>query len=97
MYTNMVDTAYAHLEYGSIPDSVRVGAWVAIDSVIGRVGNTGYTYPPGGGHHLHFEVRYVNATGSCSGKVCWLQGERLTGAEIEPCCFYYNPALLVPY
>jgi len=97
MYSNMVETAYAHLQYGSIPDSVRAGAWVLWNQMIGRVGSTGMSTAS----HLHFEVRYVNARSTCTvggaSVPCWGAGEQLTAAEFEPCCAHYNPALLVPF
>lgn len=45
-------TRYLHMKYGSIPDSISVGAKVTKGDVIGRMGNTGNSY----GAHLHFEV-----------------------------------------
>ena len=36
----------------------HTGMTVTPDTIIGRLGNTGTTYPSGIGIHLHFEIRY---------------------------------------
>lgn len=67
-------TLYAHLKYGSIPDSVIVGTTISQGTQIGQVGSTGRST----GNHLHYEVRIndstvnpadyldlTNATGEC--------------------------------
>lgn len=45
-------TRYAHMQLGSIPDSITVGATVNQGEFIGNIGNTGESY----GAHLHYEV-----------------------------------------
>jgi murein DD-endopeptidase MepM/ murein hydrolase activator NlpD len=45
-------TVYAHLEDGSVPEKIKVGAIVEAGAVIGLVGNTGTSTGP----HLHFEI-----------------------------------------
>lgn len=50
-HDNGMYTLYAHLKYGSV--TVDVGDRVDSQSVIGYMGNTGYSF----GAHLHFEVR----------------------------------------
>ena len=45
---------YAHMQAGSIPSNVYIGAYVAQGQVIGRVGTTGNS----SGNHLHFGISY---------------------------------------
>lgn len=46
---------FAHLKYGSIPSTLRVGGTVAQGALIGRIGQTGYSTSP---HlHMHLSVR----------------------------------------
>ncbi|MBQ2873515.1 MAG: peptidoglycan DD-metalloendopeptidase family protein [Bacilli bacterium] len=45
-------TRYAHIKYGTIPDSIVVGANVSQGEQIGQVGSTGCST----GNHLHYEV-----------------------------------------
>jgi len=67
-------TLYAHLKYGTIPDSISEGVEVSQGEQIGQVGSTGCST----GYHLHYEVRLngtqvdpadyldlTNATGTC--------------------------------
>ena len=49
-------TLYAHLKYGSIPNTVYEGAMVTQGDQIGQVGSTGCST----GNHLHYEVRLNN-------------------------------------
>ena len=49
-------TIYAHLQEGSIPENVGVGAVVRKGQLIGLVGNTGVST----GSHLHFEILIDN-------------------------------------
>lgn len=53
-HDNGMFTFYAHLKYGSV--AVKVGDRVTKGTVLGYMGNTGYSF----GAHLHFEVRNVN-------------------------------------
>ena len=46
-------TLYAHMKYGSIPNSIEVGNYVEQGEQIGEVGSTGVST----GNHLHLEVR----------------------------------------
>jgi hypothetical protein len=45
---------YAHLQTGSFV--VRTGQRVMQGQALARVGNSGYTFPAGGGHHVHVHV-----------------------------------------
>jgi hypothetical protein len=45
---------YAHLQTGSFV--VKTGQRVAQGQALARVGNSGYTFPLGGGHHVHVHV-----------------------------------------
>lgn len=45
-------TRYAHMLYGSIPDSIEIGTEVIQGQVIGQVGSTGTSTGP----HLHYEI-----------------------------------------
>lgn len=47
-----MSTLYAHIKYGSIPDSIEVGTQVSQGEQIGQVGSTGCST----GNHLHYEV-----------------------------------------
>ena len=47
------ETIYAHMQEGSIPENVKIGAVVSKGDRLGRVGNTGMST----GAHLHFEIR----------------------------------------
>jgi len=47
-------TTYAHMAHGSVTTK-SIGNTVAQAEQIGSEGNTGYTLPVGGGHHLHFQ------------------------------------------
>lgn len=51
-----LSTLYAHMKYGSISDSIQVGATVSQGEQIGQVGSTGCST----GNHLHYEVRLNN-------------------------------------
>ena len=53
-HDNGMFTFYAHLKYGSV--AVKVGDKVSKGTVLGYMGNTGYSF----GAHLHFEVRNAN-------------------------------------
>lgn len=51
-----VNQNYLHLQQGSVPDELYVGAIVQQGQLIGRVGNSGYVDPiTGDGSHLHIE------------------------------------------
>ena len=43
---------YFHLKYGSIPQSIKVGAQIKKGDTVGYMGNTGDSY----GAHLHFQL-----------------------------------------
>lgn len=53
-HDNGMYTLYAHLKYGSV--AVKSGDRVSKGTVLGYMGNTGYSF----GAHLHFEVRDKN-------------------------------------
>lgn len=53
-HDNGMYTFYAHLKHGSV--AVKVGQKVNKGTVLGYMGNTGYSF----GAHLHFEVRNAN-------------------------------------
>lgn len=44
---------YAHMAPNSIPSTIKVGNSIAAGTVVGKMGQTGYSF----GIHLHFEVR----------------------------------------
>ena len=48
-----ISTLYAHMKYGSIKDTIKVGYEVKKGEQIGQVGSTGCS----SGAHLHYEVR----------------------------------------
>lgn len=52
-----ISTLYAHMKYGSIKDSIKVGYIVKKGERIGQVGDTGRAT----GVHLHYEVRKNSA------------------------------------
>lgn len=52
-------TRYAHLAANSVT-TLGVGTTVGQGAYLGREGNTGYTLPTGGGHHLHFQRETCN-------------------------------------
>lgn len=51
-----LSTLYAHIKYGSIPDSITAGMTISQGEQIGQVGSTGCST----GNHLHYEVRLNN-------------------------------------
>lgn len=53
---NGISTLYGHMKYGTIPDSIYIGASVSQGDQIGKVGSTGCST----GYHLHYEVRENN-------------------------------------
>lgn len=56
-HTDGMSTLYAHIKYGSIPDSIQIGSTVSQGEEIGQVGSTGCST----GNHLHYEVRQNNS------------------------------------
>lgn len=46
-------TYYPHMVYNSIPSNIREGGNVSAGTVLGTMGDTGYSF----GIHLHFEIR----------------------------------------
>lgn len=55
-HTNGYYSRYAHIEKGTIP--VSVGDEVYASTIIGRIGNSGYSF----GAHLHFEVSLTSSS-----------------------------------
>lgn len=55
-HTNGYYSRYAHIEKGTIP--VAVGDEVYASTIIGRIGNSGYSF----GAHLHFEVSLTSSS-----------------------------------
>ena len=55
-HDNGLSTLYAHIKYGSIPESIVVGKKVRKGQQIGSIGSTGCST----GNHLHYEVRENN-------------------------------------
>ena len=51
-------TLYAHMKYGSIPNSIDIGNSIEQGEQIGEVGSTGVST----GNHLHYEVRSQGST-----------------------------------
>ena len=51
-------TLYAHMKYGSIPNSIDIGNSIDQGEQIGEVGSTGVST----GNHLHYEVRSQGST-----------------------------------
>jgi len=52
------ETLYAHMKYGSIPDSISRGSSINQGEQIGQVGSTGCST----GNHLHYEVKVNGST-----------------------------------
>lgn len=51
-------TLYAHIKYGTIPDSISIGTQISQGEQIGQVGSTGCST----GNHLHYEVLVNGST-----------------------------------
>jgi len=51
-------TLYAHIKYGTIPDSISAGSQISQGEQIGQVGSTGCST----GNHLHYEVLVNGST-----------------------------------
>ena len=51
-----LSTLYSHMKYGSVLDSIYVGAEVSQGDQVGQIGSTGCST----GNHLHYEVRLNN-------------------------------------
>jgi hypothetical protein len=69
---------FAHFQSGSVPSSVRVGAIIAQGSMIGRIGQTGYSTSP----HLH--VHLSTSAGGSSIQFEFAEGPVTTGTWITP-------------
>ncbi|MDP3297265.1 MAG: peptidoglycan DD-metalloendopeptidase family protein [Thermodesulfovibrionia bacterium] len=52
----IIYSIYAHMQSNSIPSDIDVGDEVSRGEFIGKSGNTGKTFPIGGGYHLHFQI-----------------------------------------
>lgn len=72
-------TRYLHLAYGTI--KVKVGQWVRKDTVLGYMGNTGYSF----GGHLHFEVL---KNGSAIDPTNYLENDLPTSTNKEVNVYY---------
>jgi len=55
----------AEPDYEVSPTQMRVGSYVTSGMVLGKIGTTGGS----SGNHLHFEIRKLTPSGSCSGSV----------------------------
>ena len=65
-------TKYLHLAYGTMPDWIKDGAEVHKGDVLGKMGNTGYSF----GAHLHFQVEDIDPDAPITPK--------LSGTPIDP-------------
>lgn len=72
-------TRYLHLAYGTI--KVKVGQWVRKGTVLGYMGNTGYSF----GGHLHFEVL---KNGSAIDPTNYLENDLPTSTNKEVNVYY---------
>ena len=75
-HDNGMFTLYAHMKYGSI--SATVGQRVTKGTVLGYMGNTGYSF----GAHLHFEVRDVN--NNCIDPSNYINADLPTNEPVKP-------------
>lgn len=72
-------TRYLHLAYGTI--KVKVGQWIRKGTVLGYMGNTGYSF----GGHLHFEVL---KNGSAIDPTNYLENDLPTSTNKEVNVYY---------
>ena len=72
-------TRYLHLAYGTV--KVKVGQWVRKGTVLGYMGNTGYSF----GGHLHFEVL---KNGSAIDPTNYLENDLPTSTNKEVNVYY---------
>ena len=80
-------TKYLHLAYGTMPDWIKDGAEVHKGDILGKMGNTGYSF----GAHLHFQVEDIDPDAPITPKlsgtpidpVPYLTGEKVIEGEKE--------------
>ena len=87
---------YAHLQAGSIPSEIKVGAYVTAGDRVGKVGTTGNS----SGNHLHFgisKINYWNASGINPAKETYVyqnENQKLSFADTKATYLSTNNAVI---